>query len=263
MNKRTREEKYDGVFRIPDPVVMEPSVEFTNDKMEFKINAPMIIFKNLNSNKWKNIIEQFIGNIDTTITKKCSSENKLKYVLNSYFDESTVRFVIDYLSSINSVYDKKILQEKWLLIYSLGRLWEINDICCLVKKYCLGTLMDYNFTNEKPKNIKIDSELLRDSGISFVGYEIYKGLLIEDLKLINDKFNPICDGIYFPSKKIVRAGSFKCDVLINDLIQMRNKTDEHKQAIDLLIGFLVYINKTYIDVYGNKLLTYYLKLSNT
>lgn len=52
MSKRSLEEKYDGLFRIPNPVDLEPTIEFTNDKMDFKIIASMIIFKNLNINKY-------------------------------------------------------------------------------------------------------------------------------------------------------------------------------------------------------------------
>ena len=224
-----------------------PIVEITNEKSEYKIEVPMYVFKNTGSIKWNAILKEYVDNHQTSLTKIDKINGRMEYIINECFKKDVVLFVINFLKSIDNSYDREFLRDNWHMIHRLGDYWDLKSVNELVDIYLLGSLMDYDFEeNKKYPRIKIHSQFLIDSKISTVGYEIYKGLLLEDLSASCSSYNPICSNVFYPDTKIVRASSIDCWDTIKRIFNLRSTQFVTNKSLAtrylILQGFLYYIN---------------------
>ncbi len=247
-NKRQKsnDEKY-HVSSSSSSYSDDPTVEITNENYEYKIVVPMHIFKNTGSIKWNSILKEYMDGRQTSLTKIDKENKRMEYMISAKFKKPVVDFVIDYLKSLDNGYDKVFLQKNWFMIFKLGEYWSLKAIMMVVNNYLLGSLMSYD---QSPKShIKIQSDYLIDNKVSTVGYEIYRGLLLEnrDDPLAN-VYNPVCRSAYYGDNKIVRANSLDVSNLVRDINLFISGTfelsDNMLYRYRLLLGFLQYINKT-------------------
>lgn len=248
-NKRQKsdDEKYhtsssDSSYYSDDPIV-----EIINENYEYKIIVPMYIFKNTGSIKWNSILKEYIDGHQTLLTKIDKENKRIEYMISATFKKPVVDFVIDYLKSLDSGYDKVFLQKNWFMIFKLGEYWNLKAIMMVVHNYLLGSLMSYD---QSPKShTRIQSDYLIDNKVSTVGYEIYRGLLLESRdEPLADAYNPVCRSVYYGDNKIVRANSLDVLRLVRDIILFMlgtfELTDNMLYRYRLLLGFLQYIDKT-------------------
>jgi hypothetical protein len=75
--------------------------------------------------------------------------------------KDVVLFVINFLKSIDNSYNREFPRDNWHMIHRLGDYWDLKSVNELIDNYLLGSLMDYDFEeNKKYPRIKIQSQFL-------------------------------------------------------------------------------------------------------